>query len=226
VFDELDEFLLKKWLHASGHLIWPAAVCVDSSDKPTQPYAYIRRVRRAYWFAVKGTRGYTAQWVKRSGRRDANLLILAVDGPKERLYSALNTVVEYGPSYQHFPINPQCGYDEEYFKQLTAEKMVKGAAAPYFIQIHSRPNHALDARIYALAALETLPNIAWDKIRANFAKPLIGAEVDETEPAEEEEKPPPSRSPSPSPPPAAATPKQAFNIPRRIFPARGWLPPR
>jgi phage terminase large subunit GpA-like protein len=230
VFDELDEFLLKKWQHASGHMIWPAAVCVDSSDKPTQPYAYIRRVRRAYWFAVKGTRGYTAQWVKRSGRREANLLILAVDGPKERLYSALNTVVEYGPSYQHFPINPQCGYDEEYFKQLTAEKMVKGAAAPYFVRIHSRPNHALDARIYALAALETLPNIAWDKIRANFAKPPVGAEsaVGETESGVSEEQKPQTVAVAP-PPQTVAPTKPAikpFGVPRRILPGRGWLPPR
>ena len=224
VFDELDEWLLKKWLHASGHLIWPAAVCVDSSDKPTQPYAYIRRVRRAYWFAVKGARGYTPQWVKRSGRRDANLLILYVDGPKERLYSALNTVVEYGPSYQHFPSNNASGYDEEYFRQLTSEKMVKGQAAPYFIQIHSRPNHALDARIYALAALETLPHIAWDKIRAGFAQPP-------GEPPPEE--PPPVVPPTPTSVPKNAPPlpppppqPQAYQGPRRFLPGRGWLPPR
>jgi len=222
VFDELDEFLLHKWTHASGHKIWPAAVCVDSSDKPTQPYAYIRRVKRAYWFAVKGTRGYVAQWVKRSARRDANLLILYVDGPKERLYSALNTVVEYGPSYQHFPSNTQCGYDEEYFKMLTAEKMVKGQTAPYFVQIHSRPNHALDARIYALAALETLPNIAWDKIRHGFAQPLPG-----------QEPPPPPPPPVPVipetprsvPPPPPAKPTTTAPV-RRGFPPRGWLPPR
>ena len=222
VFDELDEWLLRKWRHASGHMIWPAAVCVDSSDKPTQPYAYIRRIKRAYFFAVKGTRGYIAQWVKRSGRRDANLLILYVDGPKERLYSALNTVFEHGPSYHHFPSNPQSGYDEEYFKQLTAEKMVKGMTAPYFVRIHSRPNHALDARVYALAALETLPHIAWDKIRAGFAEPPVGADRVEPESA-------PSSVVSVALPQEVKKPAAAglSVIKRPVLPSRrGWLPPR
>jgi phage terminase large subunit GpA-like protein len=221
VFEELDQWLLKKWHHASGHMIWPAAVCVDSSDKPTQPYAYIRRCRRAYWFAVKGARGYTPQWVKRSGRRDANLLILYVDGPKERLYSSLNTVFEHGPSYQHFPSNPSAGYDEEYMRQLTSEKMVKAKTAPYFVQIHSRPNHALDARIYALAALESLPHIAWDKIRAGFARPVGEPE---NEPGEEEENPAPPPPLVPPTPTAVAT--KPYVVPRRVFPNRGWLPPR
>jgi phage terminase large subunit GpA-like protein len=221
VFDELDDWLTKKWMHASGHEIWPAAVCVDSSDKPTQPYAYIRRIKRAYFFAVKGTRGYTAQWVKRSGKRDANLLILAVDGPKERLYSALNTVMEHGPSYQHFPSNPQCGYDEEYFRQLTAEKMVKGATAPYFVPIHSRPNHALDARIYALAALETLPNIAWSKIAANFAEKPVS---DDGIPSEADlDKDVAAVNAPPTPP---IIPQSTVSAVRRIIPRRGWLPPR
>jgi phage terminase large subunit GpA-like protein len=223
VFAELDEWLLKRWRHASGHWIWPAAVCIDSSDKPTQPYAYVRRCRRQYWFAVKGSRGYTPQWVKRSGKRDANLLILAVDGPKERLYSALNTVLEYGPSYQHFPSNPSCGYDQEYFEQLTAEKMVKGSSAPYFVPIHSRPNHALDARIYGLAALEMLPNIAWDKIRASFAEPPENDWRPEAPPSPEAEPPPPP-APTPTPVPAtlAALARPLLPV-KRLLPGRGWF---
>jgi phage terminase large subunit GpA-like protein len=222
VFEELDEWLLKKWRHASGHWIWPAAVCVDSGNKPTQPYAYIKRCRRQYWFCVKGTRGYTPQWVKRSGNRDANLLILAVDGPKERLYSALNTVSEHGPSYQHFPSNPACGYDEEYFRQLCAEKMIKGATAPYFVQLNSRPNEALDARIYALAALEMLPHIAWDKIRAGFAEPAENDWRPDRPPlppkAEEPPPPPPPVSP-PATPAALIRPLPVTRLPGR----RGWF---
>jgi len=219
VFDDLTEWLTKKWRHASGHEIWPAAVCVDSGNKPTQPYAYIRRCRQAYWFAIKGVRGYTSQWVKRSGAKQANLLILHVDGPKERLYSALNTVLEHGPSYQHFPSNIQCGYDEEYFAQLTSEKMIKGATAPYFVLISNRPNHALDARIYALAALETLPSISWDKIAAGFAQPVSGAQEKEPQDPEPEQPEKPVVIP-----PEVARPQ--LLRPRRILPGRGWLPPR
>ena len=217
VFDEMHEFVTKRWQHESGHAMWPAAVCVDSSDKPTQPYAYIRRVKRAYFFAVKGSRGYVAQWVKRSGAKQANLLILMVDGPKERLYSALNTVFEHGPSYHHFPENCQCGYDEEYFKQLTSEKMVKGAAAPYFVQIHSRPNHALDARIYALAALETLPNISWSKIAQNFAEKPLSDDVTEAELDKD------VVSINKQTPPAVYPPHVVTMPNRRVVPRRGWL---
>jgi phage terminase large subunit GpA-like protein len=212
VYNDLDEWLTKRWRHESGHEIWPAAVCVDSGDKPTQPYAYIRRCRRAYWFAVKGTRGYISQWVKRSGSKQANLLILYVDGPKERLYSALNTVIDHGPSYQHFPSNAQCGYDETYFEQLTSEKMVKGLSAPYFVRIHSRPNHALDARIYAMAALETLPNISWDKIAAGFAEPR--EEEEEIQSSVEQAKAPQS----------AIVPQHVSIPPNvRATKQRGWL---
>jgi phage terminase large subunit GpA-like protein len=47
-FNEFDEWVRKKWRHASGHYMWPAAVAIDSSNKPTQPYAYVKRARREY----------------------------------------------------------------------------------------------------------------------------------------------------------------------------------
>jgi phage terminase large subunit GpA-like protein len=168
IFTAFDEWVRKKWRHASGHYIWPAAVAIDSSNKPTQPYAYVVRAKREYVYAVKGRRGYTPHWVQRSGSRKP-LMILSVDGPKERLYSQLR-LVDYGPGYQHFPANPSAGYDLEFFRQLTAEKMVHGPTAPYFVRIHSRPNEALDARVYALAAREFLPGVNYAKIQANFAR--------------------------------------------------------
>jgi phage terminase large subunit GpA-like protein len=166
IFAQFDQWALKKWRHGSGHWIWPAAVAIDSSNKPTQPYAYVLRTRREYVYAVKGRRGYRSHWVQRSGASKP-LMILDIDGPKERLYSQLK-LVEYGPGYQHFPSNPSAGYDLEYFRQLTAEKMVRGQTAPYFVRMLHRPNEALDARIYALAAREFLPGVNYSKIQANF----------------------------------------------------------
>jgi phage terminase large subunit GpA-like protein len=169
IYAALDEWVRHKWKHASGHYIWPAAVAIDSSNKPAAPYDYVLRCRREYVYAVKGRRGYESHWVQRSGTRKP-LMILAVDGPKERLYSQLK-LTEYGPGYQHFPANPSAGYDLEYFQQLTSERMVKGTAAPYFVNINRRPNEALDARIYALAAREFLPGVNYQKIQANFQIP-------------------------------------------------------
>jgi phage terminase large subunit GpA-like protein len=197
IFNAFDEWVRKKWRHASGHLMWPAAVAIDSSNKPTQPYAYVRRCRREYVAAIKGDRGYTAHWVQRSGSKKP-LYILKVDGPKERLYSQLR-LVDPGPGYQHFPANPSAGYDLVYFQQLTAEKMVHGSSAPYFVKIHSKANEALDARVYALAAREFLPGVNYPKIAAGLA---VAPESDWRPTA----KPPP---PEPEPSPPGAVPVNA-----------------
>jgi phage terminase large subunit GpA-like protein len=207
IFAEFDEWVRKKWRHASGHLMWPAAVAIDSSNKPAAPYAYVLRCRREYVYAIKGVRGYTSHWVQRSGAKKP-LMILKVDGPKERLYSQLK-LTEYGPGYQHFPANPSAGYDMEYFKQLTAEKMVHGSTAPYFVKIHSRPNEALDARIYALAAREFLPGVNYPKIAANLAvapesdwRPGVQVKSPEAPPPPPEPPPViPSNARTPPPPP-------------------------
>jgi phage terminase large subunit GpA-like protein len=224
IFKEFDEWVRKKWRHASGHLMWPAAVAIDSSNKPTQPYAYVLRARREYVYAIKGVRGYTSHWVQRSGTRRP-LMILKVDGPKERLYSQLR-LNDPGPGYQHFPANPSAGYDQEYFKQLTAEKMVRGSTAPYFVKIHSRANEALDARIYALAAREFLPGVNYAKIAANLATPPESDWRPRKESAPPE---PPPAIPTPPPviPPNARTPIPPPPPPakprvRRVISNTGW----
>jgi phage terminase large subunit GpA-like protein len=197
--------------------MWPAAVAIDSGNKPTQPYSYVLKARREYVYAVKGVRGYTSHWVQRSGTRRP-LMVLKVDGPKERLYSQLR-LNDPGPGYQHFPANPSAGYDQEYFKQLTAEKMVKGTSAPYFVKIHSRANEALDSRIYALAAREFLPGINYAKIAASLAV------------APESDWRPTAAPPPPPPEPPLIVPANARAIPsppsvkpkvRRVLGGTNW----
>jgi phage terminase large subunit GpA-like protein len=60
-----------------------------------------------------------------------------------------------GAGYCHFPKH----YTDEYFKQLTAEKVVKkyhkGFHRREWIKVRPR-NEALDCRVYALAALNIL----------------------------------------------------------------------
>jgi phage terminase large subunit GpA-like protein len=59
-----------------------------------------------------------------------------------------------GPAYLHFPRDP--AFDDEYFAQLAAEKLVtkiKGTR-PFQEWVQTRPrNEALDCLLYALAAL-------------------------------------------------------------------------
>ena len=64
-------------------------------------------------------------------------------------------IQEPGPGYCHFPVD----YEDEYFKQLTAEKCVtkfhKGFPRREWIKTRPR-NDALDCRVYATGAFAIL----------------------------------------------------------------------
>src|SRR6266446_3683034 len=117
LWNQFDQWIQKKWRHPSGHSLWAACVCVDSGNKPKPVYDYSYRCSPRQVYAIKGDRGYVANWVSRSTGRNQRLFILKVDTAKENLYSRLR-LGEYGPGYQHYPSNPQSGYDATYFKQL------------------------------------------------------------------------------------------------------------
>ena len=67
---------------------------------------------------------------------------------------------EEGPNYCHFPREKDRGYTQEYFKGLTAEKMVisyKRGKAQYVWTLKDggyKRNEPLDIRNYATVALE------------------------------------------------------------------------
>ena len=73
---------------------------------------------------------------------------------KELLLSRLK-ISEAGPGYCHFPNT----YDEEFFRQLTAEKRVtkyvKGFPRSEWVKTRAR-NEALDVRSYAIGAYAAL----------------------------------------------------------------------
>ena len=76
---------------------------------------------------------------------------------KERLYTETSGIDDgvTGPGYCHFPMER----DEEYFRQLTGEKIVtkysQGRAKRTWIKTRAR-NEALDVRVYALGAFSLL----------------------------------------------------------------------
>ena len=174
VWNELDEWLQKRWKHPSGHTLYPATTCIDSGDggHTQDVYEFSRRCAPRPIFALKGERGYQSNWVARSGGKFQRLFIAKVDSAKEALYSRLRRT-EYGENYQHFPSNEQCGYDATYFSQLTSETMrtsyVRGRFAPYFEKIHEGArNESLDVRIYAMAAKEIL-DVNYALVQRNLA---------------------------------------------------------
>ena len=82
------------------------------------------------------------------------LFPIGVNTAKELVFGRLR-IQEPGPGYCHFPAD----YEDEYFKQLTAEKCVtkfhKGFPRREWIKTRPR-NDALDCRVYNMAAYAIL----------------------------------------------------------------------
>ncbi len=109
------------------------------------------------------------------------LFTVGVDEAKGILYARLKEQAP-GPGYCHFPEGE--GYDEEYFKQLTAEKRViryqKGFPKAEWIKTRAR-NEALDCRVQAHAAL-CLLNPLWRAVEKRLAPRLAFPEQAIVEP--------------------------------------------
>ena len=172
VWNELDEWLTREWKHATNHRLQIQAACIDSGGHHTQNvYSFCKFRQRRRVFAIKGVAGFGRAIVsspskKRSGteRRPVPLFTVGVDTTKEIHYSRL-LKTEQGPGYCHFP-NQEPPYSEQFFEQLTAEKLVTktahGIPKPVWELPSGKRNEALDCRVYAIAALELL--------RPDFAK--------------------------------------------------------
>jgi len=120
---QLDEILLKTYDHPTGEDMIIRATCVDSGGHHTRAvynYAKTRAGHRV--FAIKGVGGEGKPIIGRASRNNVGkvpLYAVGVDTAKELHYSRLR-IEEPGPGYCHF----QAKRDDEYFRQLTAEKMV------------------------------------------------------------------------------------------------------
>lgn len=162
VWQDLDDFLLHSWRKADGTEYTLLAACIDSGGHHTdEVYRFAKDRLNRRIFAIKGMGGAGVPYIRnpsKNNRVKTNLFIIGVDAGKTSIYQRLE-VKTPGPNYCHFPSNPEAGYDENYFKGLTAEKkvvrFVKGHLKEYWEikdKEHKR-NEPLDLRNYALAAL-------------------------------------------------------------------------
>ena len=162
VWQDLDDFLLRSWRKADGTEYTLLATCIDSGGHHTdEVYRFAKDRLNRRIFAIKGMGGAGVPYIRnpsKNNRVKTNLFIIGVDAGKTSIYQRLE-VKTPGPNYCHFPSNPEAGYDENYFKGLTAEKkvvrFVKGHLKEYWEikdKEHKR-NEPLDLRNYALAAL-------------------------------------------------------------------------
>lgn len=168
VWDDLDAFL-QVWFHKKDGTALPiAACCIDSGYRSVQVYRFTVDKFDRHIFAIKGKGGQGIPYFKNpttDNRVKTPLFTIGVDEGKDILYQRLqhtirDASVKSGPNYCHFPLNPEAGYDETYFKGLTSEMKItrfrrgKMIVAWDFRDKSYKRNEPLDLRNYATAALE------------------------------------------------------------------------
>jgi len=164
VWQDLDAFLKKRFKTESERIIPISCTCIDSGGLSTnQVYQFTKPRQARRIFAVKGLSVAGKPIANKPtfvGKNKAVLYGIGTDSAKEAIFARLTTDVD--KTTLHFPSD----VDEEYFKQLTAEKrvakFVRGRKSLVWKQIRSR-NETLDCLVYCFAAIYIL-NPNWDTI--------------------------------------------------------------
>ena len=173
VWQELDNYLKKRFKTESGRVLTISCTCIDSGGHHTnQVYQFTKPRQGRRVFAVKGLSTPGKPIANRPtfvGKNKAVLYGIGVDSAKEAIFARLSSEPAY--TTLHF-----CSeLDEEYFKQLTAEKrvtkFVKGRKSLIWKQIRPR-NEALDTLVYNFAAIYIL-NPNYDTIQERILSQQI-----------------------------------------------------
>lgn len=194
VWQKLDFILAETFTHDSQTQMSIVRLAIDTGYATQEVYDWVRRQSPDRVLAVKGVERLGASIgtpthidVTTNGKRKRRGLLVWPVGAsfgKSELYGCLRKdrptdeqLAEGGlfPSgYCHFP-----KYGEEYFKQLTAERLVtindrRGFPRREWRKMRER-NEALDCRIYARAAaasvgIDRMNEDAWEKLEQNLAR--------------------------------------------------------
>lgn len=176
IWADLDELLAQRFTRVDSVDMTIAAVCVDSGGHHTQAvYRYCKDRYRRRVYAIKGMAGPGRPvWPKKASRQNigrVNLFMVGVDAAKDAVYSRLR-ITRPGPGFCHFPADR----DPDWFAQLVAEtvmtKYTKGFPTRVWTKKPGARNEALDCRVYAYAALQSLA-VVWSRF-----KPVVPATVE------------------------------------------------
>ena len=150
----LDSKLFAQFETESGRQIIIRSTCIDSGGHYTNSvYNYCKKHAGRRVFAIKGVGGEGKPMVGRPSKNNVGkcpLFPIGVHTVKDAIFGRLK-IDTPGPAYVHFSdVLP-----DEYFKQLTAEKVVtryhKGFQRREFVKTRVR-NEALDCFVYAVGA--------------------------------------------------------------------------
>lgn len=159
----LDAYLATPTVRSDDRAMHVRATCIDSGGQHTQAVYNFCRLRRARnIYAIKGRDDADTIWPPRSRGRKSQApkaTIVGVSVAKDAIYARLR-VSDAGPGFCHFPVGRAVGW----FEQLTAEvvetKFHRGFKRRVWTLPQGKRNEALDCRVYAYAALQSL-SVRW-----------------------------------------------------------------
>jgi phage terminase large subunit GpA-like protein len=165
-WSQLDALLARGYKHESGAVMSVRMLAVDSGYNTQTVYTWAKKHPMNRVIAVKGldhggvlVGSPSAVEINDRGRklkRGGRVWPVSVNIAKSELYGFLRLEISTDgvvpAGYCHFP-----QYDDEYFRQLTAEQLItrrnrRGFVAFAWELIPGRQNHALDTRVYARAS--------------------------------------------------------------------------
>lgn len=194
VWVQLDALLKRPYRHALGPDLYIASAAIDTGGHRTHDvYNYVRKNKSGRIIAVKGASTPGKPVLGRPTPQDVNykgtvikngvmLWPVGADTAKGIIYNRLNLSLNEDGSipdgYMHFPI----GLEDEYYMQLTAEKLVTryskdGFPSKHWVKTRDR-NEGLDTEVYAYSAAihAGITRMNWDALE----KAIAGFKADES----------------------------------------------
>lgn len=168
VWDDLDDVLRGYYVHESGAKLAIGAAMVDTGGTggmTAAAYKWLQGKTGRRIFGSKGIPGWGRPIVEKPTRKQtgknaakyADLVRLGVDEAKLVIQRRL-AIAMPGPGYCNFPLDD--AHDPEFFKQLTAERLVtryvKGAPVREWHKNDRDRNEKLDCRVMAYGALKLM----------------------------------------------------------------------
>jgi phage terminase large subunit GpA-like protein len=164
VWKDLDAILQTTYRTASGRLVRVAATAVDSGGHHAEAvlrFCRTRLRRRVYPIKGFGGAGKPIWPLRASNSKMGKIFMVGVDTAKDAILARWG--IEEGPGSCRLPADPSLGYDEDWITQVTAEQRVTqyklGRPYTQWILPSGKRNEALDCRVYAMAAMKSLPRI-------------------------------------------------------------------
>jgi phage terminase large subunit GpA-like protein len=208
LWSRLDAYLSEPSIRADGRALPVSATCVDSGGHHTQAvyrFCRIRKNRRI--FAIKGREEALTVWPSHSKVRKgkvSDVTIVGVSVAKDAIYARLK-VRAPGAGYCHFPKGRAPGYFEQLVSEVVETRYTFGRPKRVYTLPEGRRNEALDCRVYAYAALQSL-SIRWGTELMAAAAAPVGSVPRETPAPEVIAKVQERRSPMPPRKPGGGNP--------------------